>query len=262
MGVNCISYIIRILLFLLGVYMIYLSVANFMAISLSFSIGNFLPILVGVVFVLISIFAKTIYKLTETGFLSIIRIALTVLLFAFIFGFIGFVFLNKSFAENAKGEKVDAVIVLGASLNGTKPSSALGARLFTASLYLKNNPDVIAVVSGGQGSDEVVTEASVMKEYLINSEIPENMILEEDRSKNTVQNFEYSKIILDEYFKGKDYKIAFVTNDFHCFRSGLIAKKVGFDAKGITFKSPKSMFFNYYLREYVSFIYAFITNRI
>lgn len=258
-GEALIKILIRILIFLLGAYMIFISIKNFISIKLAMSIGNFMPIAFGVLFVLISIFANTIYKFSQTGFLKVVRIVFTICLVLFVFGFGLFVFFNKSFAENAKGEKVDAIIVLGASLNGTRPSSALSARLSTAANYLKNNPGVIVVVSGGQGEDEIVTEASVMKQYLIDSKIPESIIIQEDKSRNTAQNFAFSKILLDEHFKGKDYKIAFVTNDFHCFRSGLIAKKVGFDAKGITFESPRTMFFNYYLREYLSIIYAFIT---
>ena len=85
------------------------------------------------------------------------------------------------------------------------------------------NPHAIVVVSGGQGSNEAITEALAMERYLLSKGIPKNKILREEKSTSTYENFYFSKKILDDYFK-KDYKTAFITNDFHVFRAKEISK--------------------------------------
>ena len=47
---------------------------------------------------------------------------------------------------------VDAVIVLGAGVNGETPSAALWSRIRAAEDYLKKHPDVPVVLTGGPGT--------------------------------------------------------------------------------------------------------------
>ena len=132
----------------------------------------------------------------------------------------------------------DAVIVLGAGLRGDKPSMALAARLDTALEYYQKNPDAVIVVSGGQGDDELISEALAMERYLAERGVPLSSIIKEDRSTSTQENFSFSKALLDSYI-GKDYTVVYVTNEYHIFRAGLIAKKVGIEtASHISGTSP------------------------
>ena len=48
--------------------------------------------------------------------------------------------------------------MLGAGLNGDKPSAVLEMRLERAHLYLQEHPQTIIIVSGGQGPTEPVSE--------------------------------------------------------------------------------------------------------
>lgn len=48
----------------------------------------------------------------------------------------------------------DAVIVLGAQVRKSGPSTILKYRLDAAAAYLKENPDAVCIVSGAQGSNE------------------------------------------------------------------------------------------------------------
>lgn len=146
-------------------------------------------------------------------------------------------------------EKADAVIVLGAGIREDKPSYTLKNRLDAAAEYYHKNPDVLLVVSGGYGNEEKYSEAYVMAKYLIEEKnVPAYKIIREDKSTSTVENFFYSKEILDKKLS-KDYKVAYVTNDFHTYRAGLIAKDAGMDAFGISARTPVLITPNCYLRE-------------
>lgn len=83
----------------------------------------------------------------------------------------------------AKGKpELDYLVILGAQVRGTVPSRALRKRLDTALAYLEENPGTIAVVSGGRGPGEDITEAEIMKEYLLLHGIDEKRILVETDS--------------------------------------------------------------------------------
>ncbi|WP_295587386.1 YdcF family protein [uncultured Oscillibacter sp.] len=123
----------------------------------------------------------------------------------------------------------DAVIVLGAGVNGTTPSLSLATRLDAALSYLEAHPDIPVVLTGGQGYGEDITEAACMYDYLTERGVePERLILEESAS-NTSENFAFSAPLLEA--AGVDIAtdtVAVVTNDFHVARSRLIARKKGY----------------------------------
>ena len=124
----------------------------------------------------------------------------------------------------------DAVIVLGTTVNGDQPSKDLINRLDAAIEYHEQNPDAYIIVTGGQGTEENDTEASVMATYLVNDGLPEEKVIKEDRATSTVENFEYSAMILDKlHLSHGDAQIAYITNDFHIFRAGILAKNAGLD---------------------------------
>ena len=147
---------------------------------------------------------------------------------------------------------VDAVIVLGAGVNGETPSAALWSRIQAAGAYLEEHPDIPVVLSGGQGPGEAITEAEAMRRALwTNSETANARYLLEERSTNTAENFRYSKELLEE--NGLDTEtavIAVVTNDFHCFRAHMIAQKQDLRVVDVPAELPWWwLTANYYLRE-------------
>lgn len=124
----------------------------------------------------------------------------------------------------AKGtEKLDYIIVLGAQVRENGPSVVLRYRLDTAIEYLEENPETICIVSGGQGVNEPFSEAEGMANYLIENGIEKNRILLENKSKNTVQNMQYSSALMDETYDS----VGIVTNNFHMFRAMKLAKAQG-----------------------------------
>ena len=145
---------------------------------------------------------------------------------------------------------VDAVIVLGAGVNGETPSLTLQTRIDMAAEYIfsESHGDVPIVLSGGQGSGENISEAEAMRREL---EGLSGRLLLEDQSTSTAENFAFSKKLLKEY--GVDTEtatIAVVTNDFHILRAQLIAQREGMHTFGIPAELPWWwLSANYYLRE-------------
>lgn len=119
--------------------------------------------------------------------------------------------------------KPDAVIVLGAGVNGRTPSLVLESRIEAAAAYLSAHPKIPVVLSGGQGSGEEISEARAMQEGLTALGIdPERLILEE-ASLDTVQNLNNSMALLEARgFDSCEGTVAVVTSDFHLFRVRLL----------------------------------------
>lgn len=146
-------------------------------------------------------------------------------------------------------KNLDYIIVLGAQVKESGPSVVLRYRLDRAVSYLKENDNTLVIVSGGQGANEKATEASVMKEYLVNNGINENRIIIEDKSNTTKENLINSKKITRD-----NKSIGIVTNNFHMYRALLIGKKYKVKAVGIPSKSTSYYLPNNLLREVFAYI--------
>ena len=120
-------------------------------------------------------------------------------------------------------QNLDYIIVLGAQVRESGPSVVLQYRLDAAIEYLNENPDTICIVSGGQGANEPFSEAEGMTKYLLENGIKKDRILLEDETRNTVQNIQNSKDIMEELYNG----VGIVTNNFHVFRAVQLAKAQG-----------------------------------
>ena len=153
------------------------------------------------------------------------------------------------------------VIILGAGVWGKTVSPALDERLKVGIEYLEKYPESIAIVSGGQGRGEDITEAKAMKSYLVARGIDEKRIITEDKSTSTMENFEYSRLILKES-TGRDIReISVITSNFHIFRTKMLAERNGFTPYAISCKTPASVLVFNYFREYFAFIKSFFIDR-
>ncbi len=152
----------------------------------------------------------------------------------------------------------DAVIVLGCKVQKSgNPSLMLSKRIDAAYEYLKDNPDVVCVVSGGQGSDEPLSEAEVMKSRLVEKGIDEDRIIAENKSESTRQNIEYSLALLKE--KNIDInEAAIVTDGFHQFRAGLIASEYDITPTAVSAKTPPWLVAAYWIREWFALSHRFV----
>ena len=146
----------------------------------------------------------------------------------------------------------DAVVVLGAGVNGKSPSLSLYTRLTAALDYLEKNPDIPVVLTGGRGYGEEITEARCMYDWLTARGVDPARLILEERAGNTAENFAFSKDLLEEHgIDPAEDNAAVVTNDFHIARSRLIAARQGYGhAFGVPAELPwKHLEVNYYLRE-------------
>ena len=127
----------------------------------------------------------------------------------------------------------DYVIIHGAGLlDGQRVSKLLRDRLDKAiEVYRKDPTPPKLIPSGGQGSDETISEAEAMKSYLLEQGIPENDIILEDASKTTYENLLNSKKIMD-IIEGRKYT-ALVTSNYHVYRALRYCRKIGLVCTGI-----------------------------
>lgn len=165
----------------------------------------------------------------------------------------------KSVINKADGSE-DALVVLGCGLHGKELSANLKDRLDTALEYISKNPNVTIVVSGGQGPQEDITEAEAMYNYLVKNNVNSNNIIQESRSTSTNENFKFSKELLDKKL-GESYTIAYITNDFHIYRAGKLAKKYSFNAKGYAAPTEVFSILPNYLRESLAILQYWIFNK-
>ena len=118
-------------------------------------------------------------------------------------------------------ENLDYLIVLGAHVDGTRLTLALLERTRRALEYLKANPGTKAVLSGGKGKGEKISEARAMYDYLTANGIEGSRLILEDRSVNTKENLSFSL----EKIGDLSASVGVVTNNFHVFRGVAIGKK-------------------------------------
>ena len=152
----------------------------------------------------------------------------------------------------------DFLIILGCGFrkDGT-PSPLLRGRLDRALRFAEKQEAatgkaLIFVTSGGQGPDEVCSESACMKRYLLEQGVPEDRILEEDRSTDTFENMKYSKAQI--WKVNPQGKIAFATTNYHVFRSGLYARRVKMRAVGMGADTKWYFWPNASVREFVGLL--------
>lgn len=132
------------------------------------------------------------------------------------------------------------MIILGCQVKPWGPSILLQDRLDKALDYLEDHPDMTVVVTGGKGTDEVMSEAQAMHDYLVEHGFPSGQILLEDRAESTVENIRFSKQLLAEHGYDVTDDIVVVSNGFHLARTRMLWKRMGGDHNLSTLAAPSS----------------------
>lgn len=153
-------------------------------------------------------------------------------------------------------EENATVIVLGCGVNGEKPSKLLNTRIKAAAEYLNEHPEAACVVSGGQGEHEDISEAECMYRELVNAGISPERIHKEDRSTSTRENLLFSHEIIKE--NGLNESIAVVTNEFHQYRAGKIAEKLGLENGAVPADTPIGLLPVFWTRELAGIVYEWV----
>ncbi|WP_235215525.1 YdcF family protein [Phaeacidiphilus oryzae] len=250
--------------------------------------ANLLSLLVGLGMVGYGVFFA-ICEWIDSLPLHALQVVLVVLLAYVSFLFSSFLLYSLFYARLPYWGRVDAVIVLGSGLIGSRVPPLLASRLDRGRAEFEKAEAKAAgkagqtgqagqagqagqtgqagqaaapgqalpviVVSGGQGPGEDLPEAHAMADYLIAAGVPAERVVREDRSTTTAENLRFSKEILDRSLP-EGYRCLVVTNNYHVLRAALTARRVRIRSEVVG--SPTARYFwpSAVIREFVAIVMA------
>ena len=221
---------------------------------------NFLGMILAVLMVAGEVFLFFADYYVSGSYLEIMIHSILINLFASFYLYfesmvIGSIIINAIVAKYEPEKEMDYILILGCSLrrDGT-PTPLLAGRIDRALGFYRKQIEETGKVpylipSGGQGNDERHSESEAMAEYLLAKGVPEEHILKEDQSRNTYENMQFSKEIIDA--RQKDAKVAFSTTNYHVFRSGIYARRAKMKALGMGASTKWYFWPNAAVREFV-----------
>lgn len=162
-------------------------------------------------------------KRRKSGIKQILTVILAVILVGVVCFAVSLGVVLGGSRDDVKGEP-QTMIILGCQVHSWGPSVTLQDRLNEALIWLEDHPDTTVVVTGGKGTDELLSEAQAMANYLMEHGFPEERILLEDRATNTKENLIYSKELL-QLEEGED--VILVSNGFHLARARMLWHRLG-----------------------------------
>ena len=180
-------------------------------------------------------------------------------------------------------DNLEYAVVLGAQVRKTVPSRALLQRIEAAREAAGENPELVLILSGGQGPGEEISEARCMwnqltgngndvdrltgkgidedrltengndEDRLTENGIDESRLILEEKSTTTQENLRFS----NQLTHCSERPCAIISNDFHLHRALKIARKEGYrDVCGISAGSELLMKPHYFVREAVALLYG------
>ena len=191
----------------------------------------------------------------------------------FSFTFMALLFYSWVYRLLPRRRQYDYIIIHGAGLDGPRPTPLLAGRIDKAlELWNKQHQHGKFVVSGGQGADEIVSEAQAMRDYLLEKGVSADAILMEDKSTTTWENLRYSLAVIradrtsaaaDDAPAGgsvtsndapadSEFTTAVVTSDFHVFRCAEYAHNLGIKADGIGSHTKGWYWPTAFIREFIA----------
>ena len=205
----------------------------------------------------------------------------------FSFTFMALLFYSWVYRLLPRRRQYDYIIIHGAGLDGPRPTPLLAGRIDKAlELWKKQHQHGKFVVSGGQGADEIVSEAQAMRDYLLEKGVPAAAILMEDKSTTTWENLKNSLAIINAdratdvgatsaaavasrdvttaasdastsdasgtVTSSGDFTTAVVTSDFHVFRCAEYAHNLGIKADGIGSHTKGWYWPTAFIREFIA----------
>ena len=234
--------IIRILLIVAGLYVIRLYIPPLVSLGV-INLGNIFGFAAGGALIALgaalNALATFVRGEAECGHKKQIIIALGVIIT------LGVMFLTAFFGtlasiinhSNYTATDQSTVIVLGCQIRGDVPSGSLINRCKVAAAYLEEHPDAVCIASGGQGSDENLSEGQCIFNLLTERGISPDRIYIEDKSTSTDENIANSIKIIEEH--GFSKEVAVATSDYHEKRAEMICKKNGLTAYSVPARATK-----------------------
>lgn len=210
------------------------------------NIGNIFGISAGIILIIIGINLSKIwdFRKSKIGKIIISFTCIVSIIFstAFCVTFFKVMHNTDRFIDGT-----ETAIVLGCQVRGEAPSYPLLCRTNRGAEYLKDNENTLAILCGGQGNGESISEAECMKRIMLENGIDESRLFLEDKSTSTEENLKYAKEILSQ--NGLSNEVTIITSDYHCLRAKTIARGIGLDAEAIPVKTNKYSYPTFCTRE-------------
>jgi uncharacterized SAM-binding protein YcdF (DUF218 family) len=133
-----------------------------------------------------------------------------------------------SFGNTRSEASADAAIVLGAAVWSSGVSPVFRERI-NHGIYLYRKGKVGKLIfTGGQGNSGEPTESSAARDYALQSGVPAQDILIEEKSHTTYENIRYAKQVADAH---NIKRVLIVSDPLHMKRAVLMAQDVGLAAE-------------------------------
>lgn len=235
--------LIKTIVIISGVILLTLFIAPFI-IGRIFNAGNGAGIFASIIILIYGIFFNRInvFICKRKPLLVLICIILSL---GIVFSVYATVKITSAF--NNPPPKETTVVVLGCQVKPWGPSLMLQERLLAAEKFLKENPNLKCVLSGGQGADEPMSEAEAMFNWLVNKGIDKNRLYLEDKSTSTQENIEFTEKLIEK--EGLIPEITIITNEFHQYRAKEIASKNQIESYSVSGKTMLPLFPTFFVRE-------------
>lgn len=208
--------------------------------------GNIFGIAVGIIIIIIGIKLDKIITLWKK------KIGKAVISIFCVFAIIGtgiFAYTLNSVINCKSGvaDGDETAIILGCQVYGETASRPLRARAERGAEFLRDNEGSVAILCGGQGNGESISEAECMKRIMLENGIDEKRLYLENKSTSTEENINFASDIISQNKLSTD--VVIISSDYHCERAKMIAKRNGFLASCIPVKTNKYSYITFCTRE-------------
>ena len=149
----------------------------------------------------------------------------------------------------------DYVLVLGARVKESGPSVLLEYRIDKAAEYLEANENTVAILCGGQGDNEPMSEAQAMFNGMLERGIKKDRLIMEDQSTNTEENIAFARALME----GENPSVVITTTGYHVYRALNTARSLGLEnVTGNPAECASITPLNYYTREFFALLRDYI----
>ena len=222
------------------------------------SFANLLSLLLGIVIeigelaLFTTLILNYVLEIMTDARMNVILLFVGISVFYFSFLILLFVLYMAYFQFVPHLYNFEYIIIHGCGLlQGDKVSKLLSNRIDKAiQVYHRGKDKAMIICSGGQGSNETVSEAQAIAGYLKEKGISEDHILLEDRSTSTEENLLFSNQIINE--RGGSKRIALVSSNYHIYRCVLLAHQLKVPCVGIGSKVAFYYWPSAVIREFVA----------
>ncbi len=155
-------------------------------------------------------------------------------------------------AQSNVATQQSTLLVLGCQIRGSTPSRMLSDRIEAARVYLTENPQAVAILCGGQGADEDLSEGQCMYNILTEKGIAPERLFIDDTSVNTDTNIKNALAVIEKNNLSKEVAVA--TSDYHQKRAAMLCADYGLTARAVNARTQAYLVPVYYTREVIAVV--------